>query len=146
MHLSGLARETNISVPVASRHIKILENAGLINKRIFGNTYLLTAKTKGLEVFLEQFVEEDLIKINRHESLLDALKQLPGLESKEVGGKQYITSVGGEKGHYVYEINGKLPEISVDEYKPEGNVNVNLKKIISVNKKKIKVKLSKKGK
>ena len=40
MHLSGLARELGISVPVTSRHIKILEEVKLINKRIFGNIYL----------------------------------------------------------------------------------------------------------
>ena len=144
MHLSGLAREINISVPVASRHIKILENAGLINKRIIGNVYLLTAKIKGLEEILEQFAEESLVEINIRGSLFDALKQLPGVEVKEVNGKQYITSVDGEKGYYVYEVDGKLPEISADEYKPEKNVTVNLKKVISVNKKKIEVRLSNK--
>ena len=40
MHLSGLARQINISVPVTSRHIKILEDVGLINKRVFGNIHL----------------------------------------------------------------------------------------------------------
>ena len=32
MHLSGLARELGISVPVTSRHIKILEEVRLIDK------------------------------------------------------------------------------------------------------------------
>ena len=58
MHLTGLAKEINISVPVTSRHIKILENVGLINKRIFGNTHLLTAKIRNLEQILEPFVEK----------------------------------------------------------------------------------------
>lgn len=144
MHLSGLARKLGIAVPVASRHIKVLENAGLINKKIIGNIYLLTAKIKGLEKILEQFTEESLVEINNHDSLLDALKQLPRVESKEVDGKQYIISVDGEKGFYVYEIDGKLPKVSVDEYKPKKNVTVNLKKIVSINKKKIEIKLSNK--
>ena len=38
MHLSGLARELGISVLVTSRHIKILEEVKLINKRVFGKT------------------------------------------------------------------------------------------------------------
>lgn len=143
-HLSGLARELGIAVPVASRHIKILENAGLINKKIIGNVYLLTAKIKGLEEILEQFTEEAQVKINNRDSLLDALKQLPGVESKTVDGKQYITSVDGDNGFYVYEVDGELPKVSVDKYKPKKNVTVNLKKIISVNKKKIEVKLNNK--
>jgi len=49
MHLSGLARELKISVPVISRHIKILENVDLINKKVYGNTYILTTKTRNLK-------------------------------------------------------------------------------------------------
>ena len=65
IHLSGLARELGISVPVTSRHIKTLENVGLINKRVFGNIYLLTAKIKNLETALEPFIEETTIEVNK---------------------------------------------------------------------------------
>lgn len=100
MHLSGLARKINISVPVVSRHIKILEEAGLVNKRIIGNVHLLNAKIRGLEKILEQFVEESSVEINKYDSLLDALNQLPGIEVKKFGDQQYIHSVDGEKGNY----------------------------------------------
>lgn len=139
MHLSGLARELNISVPVTSRHIKILENVGLINKRIFGNTYLLTAKIKNLEVALEPFIEEPLIEIDKEKSIFDALKQIPSIEVKKVGDHQYIRSIDGDKGYYIYEVDGKLPKKPIDEYTIDKNVTLDLKKLVSVKKKKIKV-------
>ena len=142
MHLSGLARKINISVPVVSRHIKILEEAGLVNKRIIGNVHLLNAKIRGLEKILEQFVEESSVEINKYDSLLDALNQLPGIEVKKFGNQQYIDSVDGEKGNYIYEIDGKLPNTPVDKYKPKKDVTLNLKKIVSINKKKVNIKVN----
>jgi len=139
MHLSGLARELNISVPVTSRHIKILEHVGLINKRIFGNTHLLTAKIKNLEVVLEPFVQESLIEINKKKSIFDALKQVPGVEIKKVGKHQYIRSIDGDEGYYIYEVDGKLPKKPIDEYAIDKSVTLDLRKLVSVKKKIIKV-------
>lgn len=39
IHLTALAKKIGLSKPVVSRHIKILEKTGLINKRIIGNIY-----------------------------------------------------------------------------------------------------------
>ena len=139
MHLSGLARALSISVSVTSRHIKILEDVGLINKRIFGNTHLLTAKIKNLEESLEPFVDESLIEIQKKKSIFDALKQVPGIEVKKVGKHQYIRSIDGDEGYYIYEVDGKLPKKPINEYTIDKNVTLDLKKLVSVKKKKIKV-------
>ena len=139
MHLSGLARELKISVPVTSRHIKILEDVGLINKRIFGNTYLLTSRIKNLEATLEPLIEESHIEIDKEKSVFEALKQIPGIEVKKVGNHQYIRSIDEDKGYYIYEVDGKLPKKPIEEYKIEKNITLDLKKLVSVKKKKIKI-------
>ena len=144
MHLSGLARELKISIPVISRHIKILENANLINKRIFGNTYLLKTKTKNLELVLDPFIDESIIEIDKKKSIFEALKQLPGIEIKKVGKHHYISSVNGENGYFIYEINGVLPKKPIDEYKIEKNLTFDLKKLVSIKKKKIKIRFKNK--
>ena len=141
IHLSGLARELDISVPVISRHIKLLENAGLIKKRIIGNIHLLSTNIGSLEKVLEPFIKESKVEINKHENLFDALKQLPGVEVQRVGNNQYITSIDGEKGYYIYEVDGISPKIPIDEYKPKKNVTLHLKKLVAVNKKKIEIKI-----
>ena len=141
MHLSGLAKELGISVPVASRHIKVLENADMIKKRIVGNVHLLSANIGGLEEALEPFIKEPVVEINKDGSLFDALKQLPDVEVQRVGDSQYITSIDGERGYYIYEVDGISPKIPIDEYKPKKNVTLQLKKLIPVNKKKIEIKI-----
>jgi len=146
MHISGLAKELAISVPVVSRHIKLLEKVNLIQKRIVGNVHLLRAKIGSLERVLEPFIEESIVEINKDESLFDALKQLPGIEIQKVGNNQYITSINGEKGYYIYEIDGEIPTKAVNKLKPKKKVTLELKKLITVNKKKIEVKISNKNK
>jgi DNA-binding transcriptional ArsR family regulator len=139
MHLSGLARELRISVPVTSRHIKILEETELINKRIFGNTYLLSAKIKNLETVLESFIEVSTVEIDKKKSIFDALKQIPSIEIKKIGSNFYIKSIDDDEGYYIYEVDGRLPSIPIDEYELEKDINIDLKKIVTVKKKKIKV-------
>jgi len=141
VHLSGLARELNISIPVISRHIKLLENVELVKRRVVGNVHLLSANIGSLEELLEPFIEESEIEINEHDSIFDALKQIPGIEIQRVGENQYITSIDGEKGYYIYEVDGKIPTKSIDEFRPKKNITLELKKLVSVNKKKIEVKI-----
>lgn len=142
LHLSELARSLGISVPVTSRHIKILEKAGIIKKRVVGNVHLLSVTINVLEHVFDAFTDELLVEIGQGDTLLDALKQLPGFEIQKVGDNQYITSINGERGHYIYQIDGKTPNISIDRYKPKKNVTLEFKKLIAVNKKKIKVEIA----
>ena len=143
MHISGLARELAISVPVTAKHVKILENVGLINKKIFGNTHILSIKTTNLEKMFEPFIKESSIKINKQKSLFEALNQIPGIEIKKFGKHQYIKSIDNDDGYYIYEVDGKLPKEPIDEYKIDKNITLDLKKITTVNKKKIRVKIKK---
>jgi DNA-binding transcriptional ArsR family regulator len=144
LHPSGLAKELGLSVPVISKHVKLLENAGLITKRIVGNIYLLSVNIGNLETVLEPFIEESSVTITRHDSLFDALKQLPGVEIQKVGESQYITSIDGEKGYYIYEVDGVSPKIPIDAYTPKKNVTLQVKKLVPVNKKKIEVQIQEK--
>lgn len=141
LHLSGLARELGLSVPVISRHVKLLEDVGLIQKRIVGNVYLLSSTIGNLEEALVPFIEESAITIKKQESLFDALKQIPGIEIQKVGDTQYITSINGERGYYIYEVDGITPTIPIDQYTPGKNVTLHVKKIVPVEKKKIKVRI-----
>lgn len=145
MHVSGLARELKISVPVTSKHIKILENVGLINKRVFGNTHLLTTKVKNFENLLDPFIEESIIDIDKKKSIFDALKQIPTIEIKKIENNYYIKSIDGDEGYYIYEVDGKLPKKPINKYTINKNIRIDLKKLISVKKKKIIVNVNNKN-
>lgn len=146
LHLSQLSRELNISKPVISRHVKILEEAGLIKRRIIGNMHLLSADIDCLEKAFEPFVEESKIKIERNTTIFDALKQLPGVETKSRGENHFITSIDGEEGFYIYEVNGEIPKKAINEYKPKENITLDLKKLVSVGKKKIRINIKERQK
>jgi len=144
IHLSQLSRELNISKPVVSRHIKILEKANLIKRKIIGNVHLLSANLDGLEKSFEPFIKESKIDIEKDTTIFDAIKQIPGVEIKSDGKNQYIASINGEKGFYIYEINGETPKKAIDQYKANKNVNLQLKKLVPVSKKKIKINIKEK--
>jgi len=142
-HLSGLARELKISVPVTSKHIKILEEAELINKKIFGNVHILSVKLNILEKILEPFYEEETIELNKKMNLSDILKQLPNIEIQKVGKHQIIKSINDENGYYIYEIDGKLPNKPINNYEIKKNVSIDIKKLITIKKKEININFKK---
>jgi len=141
IHLSQLAKELGISVPVTLRHVNLLLEIELIKKRVIGNVHLLSANMEVLDKVLEPFIEESVVEISKNDNLLNALEQLPGVEVKRIGDNQLITSINGEKGYYIYEVDGRSPRISIDKFKTKKDIILNLKKLVSVNKKKIKVKV-----
>lgn len=141
IHLTALAKKIGLSKPVVSRHIKILEKTGLINKRIIGNIYLLKTNAKNIEKVIEPFIESQTITVNKNKSIFDALKQIPGIEVKKQGSQGYIKSINDEKGYYIYEVNGVLPEKPIDEYQINNDLNLVIKKIVTIKKKSINIKL-----
>jgi len=141
IHLSELAKEIGISIPVTLRHVNILLDCGLIKKRVIGNIHLLSADLEVLDTTLEPFIEESVVEIHKNDNLFNALQQLPGVEIQRIGDNQYITSINGEKGYYIYEVDGKSPPISIDKFTTKKNITLDLKKLVSINKKKIRVRI-----
>ena len=144
MHVSGVARHIGISVPVTARHVTILENAGLLRKRVVGNTHLLRGRVDRLEKLLETFIEESSVELSSHATIVDALRQVPGVTIKKVGEHQYITSIDGSKGYYIYEVDGEVPEKPVDDYIINQDATLEIKKIVTIERKKIHVTIKQK--
>lgn len=143
IHLSELARTMNLSKPVIFRHVKVLERAGLVKRKVIGNVHVLSANVSSLEKTYNSFVEEQNVDVKKDSTIFDALKQIPGIITKSQGKNKYITSIDGEKGYYIYEVDGTTPKIPIDKYKPKRDVKISLKKIIPIDKKKIKIHIKK---
>jgi len=139
MHISGLAKELNISVPVAAKHARILEDADLIERKKFGRTHVLNLKSQNINNFLDKFAKVDNIELPKGSTLLDALRSVSAVEVKKVGNREYVISTDGEEGLFLYEIDGKPSDKTVDEYLLEKDVTVEWKKLVPVTKKKISV-------
>lgn len=141
-HITGLARELGISVPVAAKHVKILERAGLVERQKFGRTHIIRARAERIYNALDFLEEAFDVNIKKGASVLDVLKEISGVTVENIGDREYITSVDGEKGYYIYEVNGKLPDTSINKFTLEDNTKVELKKLVPVKKKEIVIRIA----
>jgi DNA-binding transcriptional ArsR family regulator len=136
-HISGLAREIGISVPVAAKHVKVLEKAELIERKKFGNTHMIGIKLSNVYSFLDRFAEKRRIEVDEGTNLLEALKSVAAVEVREMGDRIKVVSTDGEEGFYVYEVDGKFSDKTVDEYEFYEDSVVEWKKLIPVTKKRL---------
>ncbi|MBN2066990.1 MAG: winged helix-turn-helix transcriptional regulator [Candidatus Diapherotrites archaeon] len=140
MHVSALARELDIAVPVALKHARVLEGVGFVERARFGNTHVLQVRADALQRIkqLWDLFERPLtVEVSRGTSMLDALKRVSGLKIEKQRDGAYITSVDGKPGFYIYEVEGKLVEKPADKFKIERSAEVELKRLMPVVGKKI---------
>ncbi|MEA2075682.1 MAG: ArsR family transcriptional regulator [Euryarchaeota archaeon] len=138
-HVSGLAKALGISVPVAAKHVKILENAELVNRKTFGKTHVLSANKAKLYEALETFSEDYEVEAREGTSILEALKGVAGIGIKKIGDKEFIASIDDEEGFYIYEVNGKSPDMPINECTMEHGGEIEIKRLVPVLKKRVKV-------
>ncbi len=141
MHISGLARELDISIPVTAKHIKILEIAGLIERKKYGKTHVLRSNIENMDKLLDVLADTCEVKVPRGSNILEALKKVSGVEVIEVREKEFVISIDGEEGFYMYEVNGKLPDTTVEDFKIEHDSTIDWKKLVPVIRKRILVKI-----
>jgi DNA-binding transcriptional ArsR family regulator len=145
-HISAIARELHISVPVISRHIQLLEQAGLVSKKVIGNVHLISVNKHVLSRLMDVFIDVVSIEIEKDDSLYEALNQLPFIKVVKQGTDRYISSVDGEEGYYLYEVDGKHPDVSVNNFKPSHDVTVFLSRLVAIHQKKIQIRIKDKKK
>jgi DNA-binding transcriptional ArsR family regulator len=141
MHIAGLARELNLSVPVVARHVKILEIAGLIQRRKFGKTHVLRSKIENIDSLFSTFADTCEVNVPKGSSILEALRKVGGVEVKEIREKEFVISIDGEQGFYIYEVNEKPPDATVGDFKIEKDSTIEWKKLVPVTRKRIFVKI-----
>ncbi|MFP4654214.1 MAG: metalloregulator ArsR/SmtB family transcription factor [Methanohalobium sp.] len=129
MHITGLANELNISVPVTAKHVRILEDAELVERQRFGNSHILKINTENIYTVLDNFAPTREVEVEKGTNLLDILKKVSSVEVKKVGNREAVVSTDGEEGFFVYEVNGKLSEKTVHECTFEKNTTVEWKKL-----------------
>lgn len=141
MHITGLARELSLSVPVVAKHAKIMEKAGLIQRRMFGKTHVLGSKIKNIYSMLDELADSHEISLQKGASILEALRKVSGVELRTVGDKEFVMAIDGEEGLYLYEVNGNSPNSTTEEFKIDKDCTIEWKKLIPVTRKKIFIKI-----
>jgi DNA-binding transcriptional ArsR family regulator len=139
MHISALAKRLKISVPVAAKHVRILEKAGLIERKEYGRSHVLKARGDRLYEILDAFAERSTVKLSRGSSVLDALKMTCAVETKRINDSELLISIDGKEGYYLYEVNNRLADIPMNNYKLKNNDEIQLKRLIPITERKITV-------
>ena len=138
-HVSALAKELGISTPVAARHVRILERAKLVERRRFGRTHVLRAKLDALYSALDELAETHEVRVKKGATVLEALRQVSGIRMERRRGRDYVTSIDGEEGYYIYEVDGSFPEVGMEKFVVERSVTVELKKLVPIRRKVLRI-------
>lgn len=143
MHVTGLAESLGISVPVTAKHLKILEDAGLIKRRRFGRTHLLKSTIQSLHEILNCLTETTEVEVEKNTTVLEVLKKVCAVEMTHVGERELVISVDGKKGMYIYEIDGVIEDKTVSDARLEKDALLEWKELVPLTQKRIKVKVKK---
>lgn len=128
-HISELAREQDLSVPVASKHVSILEEANLIERRIYGKTHVIEVNNKDVTSSLDVLAPSKTIKVKRGTCLLEALKEVAIIETKKRNGIEQVVATNGDEGFYIYEMNGEFCDQTVQKCILKNNSTITWKKL-----------------
>jgi DNA-binding transcriptional ArsR family regulator len=128
-NVSELARELEISVPVAAKHVNILEAANLIERNIYGKTHVLELNIKNIASSLDILAPIKNIEVQRGTNLLEVLKTLAVIETKILRDKEHVISTNGERGFFIYEVDGVFSEKTVGNFIINTDSNIVWKKL-----------------
>lgn len=144
LHISGIAKELGISVPVTLRHARVLESEGLVERQKLGTTHVLKIREEAgakLRKVWGLFEKPLIIEVQKGAKILEALRKISGIKIEETMDGAFISEVDGKKGYFVFEVNGKIPQQSPDKLEVKGKCEIELKQLLPVVGKKIVVKV-----
>lgn len=112
-HISELAREQDISVPVAAKHVSILEEANLVQRHVYGKTHVLELNNKDVAKSLDILAPTMDVVVDKGTNLLEILKSVATIETKKLKGKDHVISTNGDAGFFIYELDGEFCDQTV---------------------------------
>lgn len=128
-HISRIARDLDLSVPVTSRHVNVLEEAGLITRKIFGKSHVLCVNNRNIYTALDLFTPKKRVQIKKGTCLLEVLEQIAVVEVKNIRGLESVVSTNGEEGFFVYEVDGEFSNKNVRDFRLEKDATISWKKL-----------------
>lgn len=134
MHISKIARSLNLSIPVISRHINVLEEAGLVTRKIYGKSHVLCINNRNIYAALDLFTPKKKVQVKKGTCLLEVLEQVAIVEVKNIRGLESVVSTDGEDGFFVYEVNGEFSNKNVRDFKLDKDATISWKKLEPITK------------
>lgn len=140
-YITELARQLSMSVPVVAKHVGVLDEAGIVERRIIGRTHLLRLNKDKLRSGIDILCEPVTIDVKKGSNILDVLKLVSGIGVEKVNDNEYLTAIDGEDGYFIYEVNGESPKVTMNRYTLDDNADIELKKMVLHTEKKIRVRI-----
>ncbi|MDI3484989.1 MAG: hypothetical protein PWQ75_392 [Methanolobus sp.] len=82
-YIQELARLLDVSAPFVAKNVKILEEANLVTRNIYGNTHVLSINESNIYSALDLFGLINDADIKKDKCMLNGLKKLIASEAKE---------------------------------------------------------------
>lgn len=133
LHIAGLGRDVGVSAPVALRHVRRLEEAGLVERAMLGNQHVISLAPDAeqrLGGVWSLIAERPSVTVPAGTPLADALADLEGVRFAASGLGTMVVEVDGVQGDYVYEVDGQLPQDSLDRFTVDAEVTVRIKRLV----------------
>jgi len=141
-HIAGLARKVKISVPVAAKHVKMLEECGLVKRRKYGRTHIISLDKDPSERVGEAFFSAQSVNVKAGSTVLDVLRKVSAVEVKHVGDHELVASIDGKEGFYIYDIDSVMPEKTISQMQIKNDTVIRWKRLVPVTEKEIKVEVT----
>jgi DNA-binding transcriptional ArsR family regulator len=87
-YILELARLLNVSAPFVAKNVKILEDADLVTRSIYGNTHVLNINRNNIYSALDLFGVINDTDLQKNKCMLNGLKKLIASEAKEIQTKK----------------------------------------------------------
>ncbi|WP_406657659.1 winged helix-turn-helix domain-containing protein [Methanolobus sp. ZRKC2] len=87
-YILELARLLDVSAPFVAKNLKILEDADLITRNVFGNTHVISINKKNAYVGLDIFAIIKEVDSQKENNMLDALMNFTATEAEDTHNKR----------------------------------------------------------
>jgi len=135
LHINGIAKRLGISVPVVFKHVKVLEDNELIERKKIGNMHVLKIRSAYVATIRKVFnaIEKShMIKAEKGETLLSVFKRVSGIGLKKSKNGYFVDSIDGKKGFFLFEVNGKIPNRPLEKVVLKKNSEVSFYRLTPV--------------
>ena len=140
-HITGLAKKLGISVPVATRHVKILEECGIVKRKKYGRTHIISICVDPPQKAAEAFLQTYTVDVAKGASVLDVLQKVSSVKMKRIGDNEFVASIDGKEGLYIYEVDGVISDKTITEMRLNKNTVIRWKRLIPASEREIAVKI-----
>lgn len=131
--ITDISKKLNISKVSVLKHVKILEDAGIIDRIKIGREFKLRLNKRNLYKILNIFGFRYKVRVESGRTVLDVLLKV----SKDIKVRRYndsifVYSIDFEDGNFIYEIDGELPDVPMNKFRIYKNVKIVIKKLVPI--------------